>query len=141
MSAIRKPQIDVNSSEISFLFFKASWLQYKQAILSSASLQGQAHHLLSCCTDSLEQLMVRHHPRFYTHHTDEQEILRAIEELAVKKQNKLAAVSDFLTTVQQGGESLEQYARRLAGLAQGCHFVLPAGDCDFTSDMVRQSRE
>ena len=113
MSAKRRPKIDVNSSYVDFLFFKAAWLQYKPAILPSASLQGQAHQLLSCCSDSLEQLMVRHHPRFYTHHTDEQEILKAIEDLAVKKQNRLAAVADFLTTVQQGGESLEHYGRQV----------------------------
>ena len=113
MSAKRRPKIDVNSSFVDFLFFKAAWLQYKPAILPSASLQGQAHQLLSCCSDSLEQLMVRHHPWFYTQHTDEQEILKAVEDLAVKKQNRLAAVADFLTTVQQGGESLEQYGRQV----------------------------
>lgn len=63
--------------------------------------------------------------------------MKAMEKLAVQRQNVLLNVVNFLLMGQGEGEPIKNYLARLRGQAAVCGFQLPEGERDYTSRMIK----
>ena len=52
-----------------------------------------------------------------------------MKKLVVKYQNPAVYVEEFLTTKQEGGESVRHYLSRLKGVSNRCEFVVTCTCC------------
>ena len=135
MKPIPNPEVEENCTEADWRFFISKWERYKRSCLKGASEQDIADQLMASCSTPLQQSMWRKHGSINSE--TEAKLLELIKAMAVKQQNTLVNVVDFLGTGQDSGESAKHFCARLQGMANVCNFVLPVGENDFTSIMVR----
>ena len=114
-----RPQIGEGASQSDWVYFKDNWARYKR----STCLDGQkaVDQLWACCSEELARSV-------YDGGTDnnctEANLLLAMEKLAVRAQNKLVNVVNFLGMAQDREETAGAFTARLRGQGAICEFVV-----------------
>ena len=100
-------------------YFKLSWESYKRAM----GLQGQpiSNQLWLCDAPSLRKKVFNIGSR----PTDkETTILENIKQLAIWQHNNMINIANLQTIVQEGEESIIQFAAQINGAANICNFTV-----------------
>ena len=133
MKLIPSPEVEENCTEADWRFFLSKWERYKRSSLRGATEQDISDQLMASCSSPLQQSLWRKHGSFNSE--KEKDLLELIKAMAVKRQNTLVNVVDFLGTGQDSGESAKHFCARLQGITIVCNFVLPVGENNFTNIM------
>ena len=124
---LSRPNLSEEITEVEWNFFLSEWRRYKR----STGLTGQScvDQLWACATDSLKRNC---HQSGATDTTTENQLLEVMKRLAIKAQNKMVNVVQFLTLAQDTDEPVTQFISRLKGQADVCDFEVecPKEGCD-----------
>ena len=129
-----RPTVSEDSTEGEWKHFLVKWNRYKRSCLSNASDTHVMDQLWATCSESLEKSIFRKGGADTI--TMEDALLKTIKEMAVRKQNVLVNVVDFLGLGQEPDETVKHYVSRLKGQAQVCDFTIPQGTTDYSDKMV-----
>ena len=114
-----RPSLKDEATEADFIFFKDSWTRYKR----STGLTGQAvvDQLWACCSQELSRSV---YDSGVTSEATETALLHAMKKMAVRAQNNLVNVVNFLGMGQDNDEPGGSFAARLKGQASTCDFTI-----------------
>ena len=86
-----RPNISEGATDSDWIYFSDQWKRYKR----STNLDGQAavDQLWACCSETLARAV---YDSGVDSHTDETKLMDSIQNLAVRAQNKLVNVTNFL---------------------------------------------
>ena len=128
-----RPAVDEGITEGDWQHFLEKWNRYKRSCLSTAQPTAVKDNLRYCCSEQLDKSV------YNTGLADtcsEEELMAAMKELAVRKQNILVNVFQFQKMGQDPNETAGSFVARLKGQARVCNFQLPAGQSDYSEKMV-----
>ena len=113
-----RPNIGEGASQSDWVYFKDNWARYKR----STCLDGQkaVDQLWACCTEELARSV---YDGGTGNNCTEVSLLLAMEKLAVRAQNKLVNVVNFLGMSQDREETAGAFATRLRGQGAICDFI------------------
>ena len=121
-----KPTVDQDQSLEEWETFLIRWAEYKKQMkVDTGNGTGQ---LISCTSNELETSLTRILGKDL-YNEDEVVLLREMKKLVVKFQNPAVYVEEFLTTKQEGGESVRHFMSRLKGVSNRCEFVATCVCC------------
>ena len=114
-----RPNIGEGSTDSDWIYFSDQWERYKR----STGLQGQAavDQLWACCSETLARTV---YDSGGNNSSSETDLLAAIKKLAVRAQNKLVNVTNFLGMGQDRDETCGAFTARLKGQATVCDFSI-----------------
>jgi hypothetical protein len=126
--SLPRPTISEGATEADFTRFQDKWLRYKRSTLAQATPRHVSDQLWACCSPELETSVYN---TGANSNTEEYELMEKIKRLAVRRQNPLVNVSQFLDLAQDTEETAGSYMARLKGQASICSFALkcPAPNC------------
>ena len=111
------PEISLDKSTEDWSEFLVTWEQYKEEYgLTGSALIRQ---LYACCSDEMKTSLSRITGGQQFKKT-EQELLTLMKQLAVRYQNPMVHVQQFLQQVQSQDEGVRHYLTRLRGVAARC---------------------
>ena len=110
------------------------WSRYRRSCLSEATEQHVMDQLWATCSESLEKNIFK--TKGVNSASTVDSLLKIIKEMAVKKQNVLVNIVNFLNMSQDHDEPVKNFIARLKGQSQVCNFTLPQGQTDYTEKMV-----
>ena len=137
--SLPRPSISEGATEADFARFQDKWSRYKRSTLSEATPQHVSDQLWACCSSELETSVYN---TGASSNTAEADLMEAIKKLAVRRQNTLVNVTQFLDMAQDNEETAGSFMARLKGQASSCSFTLkcPAATCtqeiSYTDQMV-----
>ena len=118
LEKINRPSVTTGCSQDDFEFFKSEWDRYKDH--SKEKDDGVLRdHLILCTDESLRKTLHRTLGDSIKTATMD-DLLMAIQEIAVVKQSELLNLVNLLEQSQDRGESVRQYVARLRGMANLC---------------------
>ena len=121
-----QPGIDQDQPLEAWETFLTRWAEYKKQMqISTTNVAGL---LISCGSVELQTSLQRIMGRELYSKT-EVDLLGEMKKLVVKYQNPAVYVEEFLTTKQEGGESVRHYLSRLKGVTNRCEFVVTCTCC------------
>ena len=120
-----RPALKDEATEADFIFFSDSWTRYKR----STGLTGQAavDQLWACCSRELSRSV---YDSGVTSAASEIVLLQAMKKMAVRAQNNLVNVVNFLGMGQDNDEPGGSFAARLKGQASTCDFTVKCTGTD-----------
>ena len=122
-----RPEISLDKTAEDWSEFLVTWEQYKEEYgLSGSALIRQ---LYACCSDEMKTSLSRI-TGGQQFKKNEQELLTLMKELAVRYQNPMVHVQEFLQQVQSQDEGVRHFLTRLRGVAARCHFSEKCGECN-----------
>ena len=128
-----RPTVDEGITEADWNHFTEKWSRYKRSCLANAPDCNIQDQLWACCSEQLEKSVYN---SGINASATEVQLLSAMRELAVRKQNILVNVVNFLRLGQNNSESAGSFTARLKGQARICNFTLPQGVTDYSEKMV-----
>ena len=138
---VDRPKISIGCTSENFIFFKQKWTSFKK--LTRVPESEYADHLLECCEDDLEIALYREYEDALTEKTEE-EMLAAIEKIAVRKEKKIVARVRLLNMRQDRDEPVGEFARKLKGQASICKYIMinkctchKENTVDFSSEIIK----
>ena len=113
-----RPTVTESITEAEWIHFEEKWRRYKRY----TGLKGQqvVDQLWACASTSLETSC--YNSGISGEHTTESELLEAMKKFAIKAQNKLVNVVEFLAMCQDTDEPVSAFLSRLRGQAKVCEF-------------------
>ena len=127
-----RPSIDVDTTHEAWNDFYTAWLQYKDEY----ALVGQAvtRQLYACCTAGLATSLSR--TTGGSHFTlTEAQLIEQMKGLAVRYQNPVVHVQEFLGLSQERDEGVRHFLSRLKGVASRCNFEIKCS-CGITNSFT-----
>ena len=122
-----RPEISLDKSAEDWSEFKVTWDQYKEEYaLTGPQLIRQ---LYACCSEEMKTSLSRITAGQQFRKT-EKELLDLMKQLAVRFQNPMVHVQEFLHQVQNQEEGVRSYLTRLRGVAARCNFSETCPDCN-----------
>ena len=114
-----RPKVAEGASQTDWAYFKNGWERYKR----STQLDGQPaiDQLWACASDELARAV---YDSGVLGNCTEADLLKAMEKLAVRAQNKLVNVVTFLGMSQDSEEPAGSFAARLRGQGAICDFSI-----------------
>ena len=114
-----RPTIGEGATDSDWVFFSDQWLRYKR----STGLSGQSavDQLWACLNDTLARAV---YDSGENNNSDEGKLMESIKKLAVRAQNKLVNVTNFLGMGQDRDETAGAFTARLKGQGAVCDFVV-----------------
>ena len=113
----RRPKIMSDITDSDWVWFEERWARYKRATqLSGSSVTDE---LWDCADDELAR---RVYESGATTDITEADLLAALKKFAIRTQNKLCNVVEFMNMSQQPEEAVSNYISRLRGQAKVCDF-------------------
>ena len=114
-----RPALREEATEADFIYFIDSWKRYKR----STGLTGQAaiDQLWACCSPELSRSV---YDSGVTSEDSESKLLEAMKRMAVRAQNNLVNIVDFLGMGQDKDEPGGSFSARLKGQAAICDFTI-----------------
>lgn len=139
---IEHPKITTGCTPERFSYFKTRWTAYKQ--ITNLHEDSKASHLLQCCEEDLNLALYRAH-RDDLLKLNEEQLLKAIEENAVKMEKKIVARVKLLNMQQDRDEDITNFTNRIKGQAGICAFTKKhecksckvENDVDYSEDMIQ----
>ena len=129
----KRPTVDMGCTSEKWSFFKTQWVTYKK--LTKIAREDATDQLLECCQYDLKLALFRAHSDKLEGKT-EQEILAAIEGLAVEPEKEIVERVRLLSMKQDRDELVQSFVTRLRGQANMCKFILKHKcTCDRESDI------
>jgi hypothetical protein len=128
-----RPEADEEMTEGDWQHFTDKWGRYKRVCMPDADDTALRDNLVFCCSKQLGDSLWRNGQDSCG---TEEEMLKAMKDLAVRKQNRLVTVFQFQQMKQNPGETAGAYTARLKGMARTCNFSLPDDRHDYTDEMV-----
>ena len=117
----RRPELSADTSEEDWSYFVARFDQYKRTcgLVAERKIVDQ---LLECCSDTVR----RDHHRTYSGlgQQGEEEVLKQLKKIAVRKQNIAVNRVNLGTLKQDPGEPVRKFAGRVRSLATVCEFTI-----------------
>ena len=129
-----RPVVEEDITEGDWKHFLVKWTRYKRSCLSNQSATFVLDQLWACCSESLENSIYKKGGSEAA--TDEDALLKVMKEMAVRQQNVMINVVEFLGMGQDMDEPAKHFAARLKGQAQVCDFTIPQGTTDYSNKMV-----
>ena len=131
---IPRPELPEDATEQEWGHWKIKWERYKRSCLQGVDKTSIVDHLWACCTNELESAILKQAGK---NPDTEDELLKLMEKLGVRKRNVLLNKVTFLDMRQENLEPVKLFAARLKGQAAVCDFKLPSGVTDYTDQMVQ----
>ena len=131
--SLPRPAIAEGATEADFARFEDKWARYKRSTLAQATPQHVLDQLWACCSTELETSVYN---TGANSNTAEKELMEAIKKLAVRRQNCLVNVTQFLDMAQDNEETAGRFMARLKGQASTCSFSLPCPAPDCTQTVI-----
>ena len=128
-----RPELDEGITESDWQHFKEKWDRYKRSCLTTATQTVTQDQLRACCSDQLEKSLYN---SGLNAAATEDDLLKSMKELSVRKLNILVNIVQFLRMGQDGAETAGSFTARLKGQACVCNFTLPEGVSDYSDKMV-----
>ena len=122
-----RPEISLDKSAEDWSEFIQHWEQYKEEY----GLQGPQliRQLYACCSEEMKTSLSRI-TAGQQFKKDEKQLLELMMQLAVRFQNPMVHVQEFLHQVQNQGEGVRHFLTRLRGVAARCNFSEKCPDCN-----------
>ena len=122
-----RPEISLDKSAEDWSEFKVTWDQYKEEY----GLQGPQliRQLYACCSEEMKTSLSRMTAGQQFTKTETQ-LLELMKQLAVRFQNPMVQVQEFLHQVQNQEEGVRSFLTRLRGVAARCNFNEKCTDCN-----------
>jgi transposase InsO family protein len=135
--SLPRPSISEGATEADFTRFQDKWARYKRSTLANYSPQHVSDQLWACCSPELETAVYN---TGASSDTAEAELMEGIKRLAVRRQNCLVNVTQFLDMAQDTEEAAGSFMARLKGQASTCSYNLkcPADGCGRTVNYSEQ---
>ena len=133
-ATIPRPELQEDASEQEWGHWKVKWERYKRSCLQGLDENTVVDHLWACCTKELESSIWK---QVGKNPDTEEELMKLMEKLGVRKRNVLLNKVTFLDMRQGNHEPVKLFAARLKGQAAVCDFTLPSGSSDYTDQMVQ----
>ena len=113
----RRPALQDSVTEADWVWFKECWRRYK----AKTKIEGDAivNELWECCSSELGR---RVYESGIQDKVSEADLLAAMKRLALKSQNRLVNVVEFLSMSQESEEPITTFASRLRGQGKICQF-------------------
>ena len=129
--------MEENITENDWRVFRDEWRRYRRSCLSQDLPQVVADQLKSCCSKALRRSIFSQSRLrgLFNNNTNEETLLKAIREVAVKNIPK--NVNDFLGMNQLPQESIENYAARLTNASMSCNFDQPHPSTNYREQMIK----
>ena len=120
-----RPAISEGITQTDWVWFEDRWLRYKR----STGLHGQSavDQLWACSSEALARSC---YDSGVSSTTDEDTLLKAMKRLAIRAQNKMVNIVDFLSMGQDTEEPIAMFLARLRGQAKICEFTV---ECSSTT--------
>ena len=122
-----RPEIGLDKSAEDWSEFLVTWDQYKEEY----GLQGPQliRQLYACCSEEMKTSLSRI-TAGQQFKKDENQLLELMKQLAVRFQNPMVHVQEFLHQYQQQEEGVRHFLTRLRGIAARCNFSEKCQDCN-----------
>ena len=122
-----RPEISIDKSTEDWHEFLVTWDQYKEEY----QLSGRAliRQLYACCSEEMKTSLSRITSGKQFEKT-EKELLELMKQLAVRYQNPMVHVQEFLRQNQNQDEGVRHFLTRLRGVAARCNFSEKCENCD-----------
>lgn len=137
---LRRPCIAASGTSEEWTYFTTRWKEYRDGTkLKGADVVSQ---LLECCSEQLRKDLTRAAGGSLLTKT-EKVVLKAIETLAVRRENVMVARVTLHNMTQDRDEPVRSFAARIKGQAATCQYVTncPSEGCtaevDFTDAILR----
>ena len=120
-----RPTISEGITQTDWVWFEDRWSRY----MRSTGLQGQSavDQLWACASEALARSC---YDSGVSSSTDEETLMKAMKRLAIRAQNKMVNIVDFLSMGQDTEEPIAMFLARLRGPAKICEFTV---QCTSTS--------
>ena len=129
----KRPMVDMGCTSEKWSFFKSQWVNYKK--LTKVAGEDAKDQLLECCQYDLKLALFRAHSDKLEGKT-EQEMLEAIERLAVEPEKEIVERVRLLNMKQDRDELVQSFVTRLRGQANMCKFIIKHKcSCNLESDV------
>ena len=135
---VRRPTISAAGSSEDWSYFTSRWTEYVDA----TKIQGKDRviQLLECCDEALRKDLTRTAGGSLVD-KPEQNVLQAIQKLAVRDENTMVARVTLHNMRQDRDEPIRSYGARLRGQAGVCKYTLPCPGCqetvNYTEEILR----
>ena len=124
-----RPSLKDEATEADLIFFKDSWTRYKRS--TGLTGQGVVDQLWACCSQELSRSV---YDSGVTSEATETALLHAMKKMAVRAQNNLVNVVNFLGMGQDNDEPGGSFAARLKGQASTCDFTIKCATSGCSSE-------
>ncbi len=135
---LKRPTIKQAGTTGEWGYFKTRWAEYRDGTrLKGADIVAQ---LLECCEEDLRRKLTSAAGGTLTKKTEE-EVMHAIETLAVRRENAMVSRVTLHKMTQDHGEAIRSFGSRVQGQAGICKFITPCPKCsedvDYTDCIVK----
>ena len=116
---LKRPTVSDGITEADWVWFEDRWTRYKE----STGLEGSyvVNQLWDCASDDLARRCYEAGP---SKEITEKDLLARMKRLAIKAQNKLVNIVEFLSMTQETDEPVAMFLSRLQGQASVCDFTV-----------------
>jgi hypothetical protein len=121
-----RPSLEYGVSEADWRHFADEWAMYKR--LSKVHREDGRDEVWCCMTPELKKICVDAGVRGGT--VDEEDLIAAVQTLAVRKHNVLISQVQFLNMGQEREETALSYSARLRGKSNLCNFNVLCAGCE-----------
>ena len=122
-----RPEISIDKSTEDWNEFLVTWEQYKEEYKLEGP--GLIRQLYACCSEEMKTSLSRITSGQQFKKT-EKELLLLMKQFAVRYQNPMVHVQEFLQQTQNQDEGVRQFLTRLRGVGARCNFSEKCLDCD-----------
>ena len=118
-----RPTISEGITQTDWVWFEDRWARYKR----STGLHGQSavDQLWACASDGLARSC---YDSGVSSTTEEEALLKAMKRLAIRAQNRMVNIVDFLSMGQDNDEPIAMFLARLLGQAKICEFTVKCSE-------------
>ena len=122
---LKRPTLTDGITEADWVWFEDRWERYKE----STGLEGNnvVNQLWDCASDDLARRCYEAGP---SKAITEKDLLARMKRLAIKAQNKLVNIVEFLSMTQDTDEPVAMFLSRLQGQASVCDFTVKCSEND-----------
>ena len=118
-----RPTISEGITQTDWVWFEDRWARYKR----STGLHGQSavDQLCACASDGLARSC---YDSGVSNNTEEEALLKAMKRLAIRAQNRMVNIVDFLSMGQDIDKPIAMFLARLQGQAKICEFTVKCSE-------------
>ena len=130
---VPRPELELDVSEEDYCSFVVKWKNFKK--VTGIGEDAYAEQLFQCCDKNLMKLLIHSQPEIVG--KGEDELLKAMKDLAVVKVATSARPAQLLTSKQAPGETIREFYANVRAAATICKFEVKCKQaCCAASDMV-----
>ena len=120
---LKRPAVSDGITEADWVWFEDRWARYKE----STGLEGAnvVNQLWDCASEDLARRCYEAGP---SKDITEKDLLARMKKLAIKAQNKLVNIVEFLSMTQDNDEPVAMFLSRLKGQASVCDFTVKCSE-------------